>query len=182
MELYTQRLVLKVIDESAADAVLDFILRNKEFLKEWEAHKKIDHYTYQVQKELLLEENRKLVHGELFKVWIYKIEDRSRIIGSIALNNIVRGAFQACHLGYRIDKDEQNKGYMTEALQEIIKHAFTQLKLHRIEANILPRNKASLKVTEHLGFYNEGLAIKYLKINNKWEDHIHMVLRNIEME
>lgn len=37
---------------------------------------------------------------------------------------------------------------------------------------------ASLRVVEKLGFYNEGLAYKYLKINGKWEDHIHMVLLN----
>ena len=42
----------------------------------------------------------------------------------------------------------------------------------------MPRNKASLRVVDKLGFYNEGMAYKYLKINDKWEDHIHMVLLN----
>lgn len=55
---------------------------------------------------------------------------------------------------------------------------FDDMKLHRIEANIMPKNKQSLKVVEKLGFYDEGLAYKYLKINGKWEDHIHMVLLN----
>jgi [ribosomal protein S5]-alanine N-acetyltransferase len=55
---------------------------------------------------------------------------------------------------------------------------FQELGLHRIEANIMPKNKRSLRVVEKLGFYNEGLAYKYLKINGKWEDHIHMVLLN----
>jgi len=65
---------------------------------------------------------------------------------------------------------------MTEALQEAIAFLFEEWKLHRIEANINPDNQASLRVVEKLGFYNEGLAKKYLKINGKWEDHIHKLL------
>ena len=84
----------------------------------------------------------------------------------------------SCHLGYKLDKDEVNKGYVTEAIQKGIDIMFNELKLHRIEANIMPKNKCSLRVVEKLGFYNEGLAYKYLKINGKWEDHIHMVLLN----
>ncbi|WP_330651588.1 GNAT family N-acetyltransferase [Tepidibacter aestuarii] len=67
---------------------------------------------------------------------------------------------------------------MSEAIKKGIDIIFNQYKLHRIEANIMPKNKASLRVVEKLGFYNEGLALKYLKINGKWEDHIHMVLLN----
>ncbi|MFR2405064.1 MAG: GNAT family N-acetyltransferase, partial [Eubacterium callanderi] len=63
-----------------------------------------------------------------------------------------------------------------------IETAFGPLGLHRIEANIIPRNRASLRVAEKLHFRNEGLSSKYLKINGVWEDHIHMVLLNEEME
>jgi ribosomal-protein-alanine N-acetyltransferase len=83
-------------------------------------------------------------------------------------------------LGYKLDADEINKGYMTEALRKGIDIAFNEVGLHRIEANIMPKNKRSLRTVEKLGFYNEGLAYKYLKINGKWEDHIHMVLLNEE--
>lgn len=55
---------------------------------------------------------------------------------------------------------------------------FHEFKLHRIEANIMPKNKRSLRAAPKSGFYNEGLAYNYLKINGKWEDHIHMVLLN----
>ncbi|MDN5301124.1 MAG: [ribosomal protein S5]-alanine N-acetyltransferase [Thermoanaerobacteraceae bacterium] len=44
-------------------------------------------------------------------------DDDDKIIGSIAFNNIVRGAYQLCHLGYKMDKDEINKGYATEAIK-----------------------------------------------------------------
>ena len=110
--------------------------------------------------------------------WIFKKNDENRIIGSIGFSNMVWGVFLSCYLGYKLDKDEINQGYMTEAIKKGIDIVFSEYGLHRIEANIIPRNKRSLKVTEKLGFYNEGTAYKYLKINGIWEDHIHMVLLN----
>lgn len=181
-EICTERLVLRVVNESATEQVLDYVLRNKQFLEQWEVERTEDYYTLQAQRKLLIDETRKIESGDAFKVWIYKKEQPDRIIGSIGLSNLVRGAFLSCHLGYRVDKDECNKGYMAEALKEVIAYGFNVLGLHRIEANIMPRNKASMKVIENLGFYHEGLALKYLKINGIWEDHVHMVIRNIDLE
>jgi ribosomal-protein-alanine N-acetyltransferase len=67
---------------------------------------------------------------------------------------------------------------MTEAISAGVSVIFEDYGLHRIEANIMPKNKRSLRVAEKLGFYNEGYAKKYLKINGVWEDHIHMVKIN----
>ena len=68
--------------------------------------------------------------GRLYKVWIFKQEDiaSDRVLGSIALNNIVRGSFQSCHLGYKMDQIDINKGYMTEGLEKVIDYAFNALK------------------------------------------------------
>jgi [ribosomal protein S5]-alanine N-acetyltransferase len=71
---------------------------------------------------------------------------------------------------------------MTEAVRKGIDIMFNDYKLHRIEANVIPRNARSLKVVRKLGFREEGLAKDYLKINGIWEDHIHMVLLNENME
>lgn len=174
----TERLVLKVLNKAYAEIVLDYFQRNKTFLEEWEVIRDNEFYTIEFQESQLEKELSLIENGSMFKLWIFKKGDGDKVIGSIAFNNIVRGAFLSCHLGYRLDKDEINKGYMTEAIQKGINIIFDDLKLHRIEANIMPKNKQSLKVVEKLGFYNEGLAYKYLKINGKWEDHIHMVLIN----
>lgn len=174
----TERLILKILDKSYAQLVLDYYLRNKSFLEEWEPVKSKEFYTKQYQEEQLDNEFSNIDNKRSFKLWVFKKEDNSRIIGSVSFSNIVWGAFLSCHLGYKLDKDEINKGYMTEAIQKGIEVMFNEFGLHRIEANIMPKNKASLRVVEKLGFYNEGLAYKYLKINGKWEDHIHMVLLN----
>lgn len=174
----TERLWLKVIDSSYAEQVLDYYIRNKDFLEEWEAIKGEEFYTAEYHKDQLDKDCDAIESGAALRLWLFKKDDASKIIGSVALSNIVRGAFLSCHLGYKLDKDEINKGYVTEAIRKTIDIAFNELGLHRIEANIMPKNARSLRVVEKLGFYNEGLAYKYLKINGKWEDHIHMVLLN----
>ena len=70
---------------------------------------------------------------------------------------------------------------MTQAVRRVTHFAFSDLQLHRIEGNVMPKNKASLRVLEKCGFIYEGLSTKYLKINNAWEDHAHMALINKNM-
>lgn len=70
----------------------------------------------------------------------------------------------------------------TEALKAAIRYIFEEWKLHRIEANIIPRNAASIRVIEKLGFEREGYCRKYLKINGIWEDHYSYALLNKAVE
>lgn len=180
--IHTERLQLRSLTAEAAPEVLAYLERNREFLEPWETKRDASYYTLETQSRLLADEADKISSGQLFKLWFYTQGENSRIIGSAAISNIVRGAFLSCHLGYKLDEQERNKGYMTEALRPMIDYAFRELGLHRIEANIMPRNAASLAVVHKLGFYHEGVAFKYLQINGVWEDHIHMVLRNEDME
>lgn len=174
----SERLILKVLDKTYGDLVLDYYLRNKFFLEEWEPMKGEEFYTCQYQTAQLDKELIDTENNNSMKLWIFKKDDNYRAIGAVAFSNITKGAFLSCYLGYKLDKDEINKGYMTEAIQKGIEIIFNEFGLHRIEANIMPKNKRSLRVVEKLGFYNEGIAYKYLKINGKWEDHLHMVLLN----
>ncbi|RAP78684.1 30S ribosomal protein S5 alanine N-acetyltransferase [Paenibacillus montanisoli] len=177
--LRTERLVLRMIDESDAKRAYEFVLRNKEALLPWEPARKSDYYSLSFQKQLIRDDLQSMSSGQSVKFWLSKRDETDPpLIGTVTLNNIVRGAFQSCHLGYRMDAREQGRGYMSEALARIISFAWSELKLHRIEANIMPRNAASLQVVRKLGFQDEGLARDYLRINGKWEDHIHMVLLN----
>lgn len=180
----TERLILKVPDESYSPQVLDYYMRNKDFLEEWELKRPKEFYTLEAHAALLRNELRDFEEKRALRLWIFKkgVEPDSRAIGLIAFNNIVWGAFLSCFLGYKLDKDEINKGYITEALKKGIDIVFNEYRLHRVEANIMPKNTRSLRVVEKLGFYNEGLARKYLNINGKWEDHIHMVLLNENLE
>jgi ribosomal-protein-alanine N-acetyltransferase len=93
------------------------------------------------------------------------------IMGSIALSQIFRGGFLSAYLGYQIGAEFARQGYMTEALQLMLRYAFVDLKLHRLEANIQPGNTASIALVKRAGFVREGFSRRYLKIGGRWRDH-----------
>ncbi|HKR15146.1 MAG TPA: GNAT family protein [Pyrinomonadaceae bacterium] len=101
---------------------------------------------------------------------ICRTEDNA-IMGSIALSQIFRGGFLSAYLGYQIGEKFARKGYMTEAIQLMLRHAFLDLKLHRVEANIQPGNVASIALVKRAGFVREGYSQRYLKIGGRWRDH-----------
>lgn len=178
----TERLKLVVLDESHAEKIMQFYIKNDEFLSPFEHIKPRAFYTLDNHKMTLRLEEEEFLKMNMVRFWLFKKEDQmlEKPLGTLALTNIIRGVFKSCFLGYKMDEDEINKGYMTEAINALVKIAFSELKLHRIEANIMPRNERSIRVVEKCGFINEGLAKQYLKINGIWEDHYHMVILNEE--
>lgn len=176
--LETKRLLLRPAHSNLAEKVLDYYLRNREFLRPFEPEREPEFYTMECQAEALRKQQEAAAKEDSCCFYIFAREQPETALGSIALNNIVRGCFQSCFLGYRLDEKNQRRGYMTEAVAAVTDYAFRELKLHRVEANVMPRNKASLRVLEKAGYREEGLARKYLKINGVWEDHIHMVRLN----
>lgn len=94
-----------------------------------------------------------------------------RLAGRISLSNVVRGAWQNATVGYWVDSREQGRGYATEALHAVVQAAFEHFDLHRVQAAIMPKNAASLRVIEKAAWQCEGLAPYYLHINGQWEDH-----------
>jgi len=93
------------------------------------------------------------------------------IMGVINLNEIVRGYFQSAYLGYYIGAPYAGQGYMQEALTLVVEYAFSEVQLHRLEANIQPENTASINLVKRCGFRKEGFSPRYLKINGEWKDH-----------
>lgn len=179
----TDRLILKALDESHAADVLAFYEKNKVFLKPWEAHRHEKFFTLETQKVHLRLDGLGMQKGDMVRYWIYEKGSKCpRVIGTVSITNIIRGVFKSCYLGYKISEDKAGQGLMCEAVKAVVDLAFNQLKLHRIEANIMPHNIASLRMIEKCGFKNEGLASKYLMINGKWEDHIHFVKINEDLE
>lgn len=174
----TERLVLKVLEEGDASLVLDYYERNREFLRPWEPVRTEDFYQKAFHEKELREDLRKMEKGEGLRLWVFLKGEETRVIGAVAFNNIVRGVFQSCHLGYKLDREAVGQGYAREAVARGVRVMFEELQLHRIEANIMPRNISSRRVVESLGFEAEGLARKYLRINGVWEDHIHWVVLN----
>ena len=182
MIIETDRLLLKSPHEATAAAIADYYSKNREFLSEFSPMRPAEFYTEDYQETERCEQEKNWEKQKDYRFYICRKEEERKIIGTIALTNLVRGVFQSCFLGYQLDGDHINSGYMTEATKRIIKFAFDELCLHRIEGNIIPRNYASRAVVEKCGFVNEGTSRKYLKINGVWEDHIHYVILNEAIE
>ena len=96
--------------------------------------------------------------------------------GEINLNSIQRGPFQNAYVGYWIDQARAGNGYMSEAVAVVAKFAFEDLRLHRLQIAIVPRNARSRRVVEKLGLRDEGIAARYLEINGVWEDHMRFAI------
>jgi ribosomal-protein-alanine N-acetyltransferase len=92
------------------------------------------------------------------------------------VSGIIRGSFQSSYVGYWIGRPFAGHGFMTEALGLVLVFAFRTLGLHRVEANIIPGNRASLRLVKRLGFRYEGTAVRYLRINGRWQDHEHWAI------
>ena len=93
------------------------------------------------------------------------------IVGMINLSQIFHGVFQNAYLGYGSGEKFTRRGFMTEAVELVLKYAFKTLKLPRIEANAQPENTASIAVLQRMNFTKEGFSRKYLKIGGRWRDH-----------
>lgn len=177
----TKRMQACLLDRSMADAWLAFEIRNRESARRFSIARDERYYTPEnfsrmaEEKERLWGERRELALAFLPK-------DGDRVIGTVALSQIVYGVFRSCFLGYGIDHEQQRKGYGKEAVRAVADYAFDTLHLHRIEANIMAENEASLALAGSLGFRNEGRSPDYLYINGAWEDHVHMVLLNRRLD
>jgi len=96
----------------------------------------------------------------------------NQLLGGLSLGNVTRGVTQSASLGYWIGAPFSGQGYMSQSVRCMVPFVFDVLNLHRLEAACLPDNSASIHVLERNGFRREGLARRYLKINNMWQDHI----------
>lgn len=112
---------------------------------------------------------RRLTQPAYVGYWVRTAENE--LAGVININEIVRGSFLSGYLGYYAFVPYQGRGYMTEGLQAVVARAFRVLRLHRLEANIQPDNEPSLRLVQRLGFRQEGLSLRYLKVAGRWRDH-----------
>jgi len=102
----------------------------------------------------------------------------NEVAGIINFNEITRGAFQACYMGYDLSGRYEGQGLMTEGLRAAIDYAFSMLNLHRIMANYQPYNTRSGNVLKRLGFVIEGTVKDYLFLKGEWKDHVLTSLIN----
>ena len=99
------------------------------------------------------------------------VRDSGAMAGIIVIDSIIRGRFQSGTLSYGAFAPAAGRGYMSEGLGLVLRYAFGELHLHRLEANIQPTNRASLALVRRQGFRKEGYSPDMLFIDGAWRDH-----------
>lgn len=150
IQLRTERLLLRPLIATDAPALFE-VFSDEKVMRYWsgaawnsidQAHAKIAQY------QLALAENESLGLGIINS-------QTNLVIGTCSLFHLDAQCRRA-EIGYGMASTAWGKGYMREALAALINFGFEKLDLNRIEADIDPRNQASLRSVERLGFIKEG--------------------------
>jgi len=111
------------------------------------------------------------MEGTVNAGFVLRRGDTSELAGFMDVTNIIRGAFQNGYVAYYAFAGHDGQGFMRSGLEQLVRKAFTELKLHRLEANIQPGNLRSIALVRSCGFEREGYSPRYLKIAGRWRDH-----------
>ena len=177
IRLITNRLVARLVYERDAWRLADYYDQNRHFLKPWEPRRDESYYTYSGWQARLgmIEE----MHRQQSAFYFVLLDpDEKEVIGVANYTNVIRGAFNACYLGYSLSDKLQGQGLMYEALTSTNRYMFRVQAMHRIMANYMPHNQRSGDLLARLGFEKEGYARDYLLINGQWQDHVLTALTN----
>ncbi len=167
----TKRLELKILPDTAAPQVLKFHLDNQEIFEEYETDRPLQFYTENFQKRLLQCEYNMAVKQKAIRFWVFEKGMTEKVMGTVSFQHINRGYYQSCELGYKFDHRCWGRGYAKESISRGIRVMFEELKLHRIEASVLPENTASGKLLRGLGFELEGVKKQSVRLHGVWRDH-----------
>ncbi|RKP45193.1 GNAT family N-acetyltransferase [Trinickia fusca] len=175
--LLTERLVLQAASRHHASALQRYSLDNRTHFKRWEPARPDEFYSlHAVESRLAAAEQDMAAASALYLMLLTRHD--GTLIGCCNFTNIVRGVFQACHLGFSLGHAFEGSGFMHEALTAAIAYTFDTVGLHRIMANHRPENERSGRLLARLGFEREGFAHSYLKIDGQWADHVLTSLIN----
>ena len=158
-----------LVPEDAAEIAALFV-RNRSFLAPYEPPREESFYTVPGQRRLIEDLVAMREAGTNLPMAI--LDGDGAVAGRLNLNNIVRGPFLSCSLGYWVGEQANGRGLASRAAAEAVRIAFEELGLHRVEAGTLVDNVASQRVLAKNGFERFGLAPRYLRIDGAWRDHV----------
>jgi ribosomal-protein-alanine N-acetyltransferase len=157
---------------SLADVPLlaELVRVNRAFMAPYEPPRSEEYFTEAGQRALV--RGLLAMHAQDRTLPHVVLDEDGAVVGRITLNEIVRGPFQSCSLGYWVAEHAGGRGLATAAVRHICDVAFGDLRLHRVQAGTLVDNLRSQRVLTKSGFVRFGLAEGYLKIDGRWQDHV----------
>ena len=181
--LLGRRVLLRPLSVNDFPAWTEVRTRNADWLLRWEPRRLAGQPDVTTDRDAFSvrcsarERERQLGTGYGFGIFV-----EGHFAGEINLSAIQRGPFQSAYVGYWIDEARAGHSYTPEALVVLARFAFDDLRLHRIQIAIIPRNTASRRVVEKVKIREEGIAERYLEINGVWEDHVRYAITSEEWQ
>ncbi|MDQ1447789.1 MAG: [ribosomal protein S5]-alanine N-acetyltransferase [Actinomycetota bacterium] len=177
-ELVGSRVLLRPLRAEDWEAWREVRLRCREWLERWEpvpeagsADPALDHEAFRARCAAW-ERQRHFDAAYGFGLFLTD----GCFVGEVSLGSVQRGPFQMGYIGYWVDEARGGHEYVPEGVVLLIRYAFETLRMHRLEAAIVPRNLPSRRVAEKLGLRDEGTARRFLQIQGVYEDHIRYAI------
>lgn len=171
LRLEREKTAIRPFARGDLDGLLALRLSNRDFMGPYEADRSDAFFTRAGQAREIALDTEAWAAGAGYAFAVVDRFDDDRLIGRIALSNVVRGPWQNATMGYWVDLEANGRGHATNAVHSTCRFAFEHAGLHRVQPAIMPRNARSRRVVEKVGFRHEGTAMRYLKIAGAWEDH-----------
>ncbi len=146
-------------------ALTEVLVANRDYLAPWDPIRDDSFYTVDGQRKIISD----VLRGGGSLPHVILVDGKPA--GRVNLNNLVRGPFQSSSMGYWVSEAHAGKGVASYAVAELLRLAFTDYDLHRVEAGTLLNNERSQRVLVKNGFERFGMAPRYLKIAGEWQDH-----------
>ncbi|RBY97149.1 alanine acetyltransferase [Blastococcus sp. TF02-8] len=169
---------LVTLDDAPALAAL--LRENRGFLAPYEPHREESFYTEAGQRTRIADGLAGHTAGT--GVPLVVLGPDGEVAGQITLSGLVRGPLQSAVVGYWVAQRYTRQGLAAAALAHVVRLAFDELGLHRLEAGTLVDNVASQAVLARNGFQRYGLAPRYLHVGGRWQDHVLFQVLNEAME
>ena len=177
LRLYGQRVMMRPLVPPDFQTWSEVRLRNERWLVPWEPSRLANQGDPTREREMFAnrcasrDRDRQMGVAYAFGLFV-----DNAFAGEVNLNNVIRGAQQTGTVGYWIDQARAGHAYIAEGVAVLIRFAFEELRLHRLEICIIPRNDNSRRVMDKLQIRDEGIAVRFLEINGTWEDHVRYAI------
>jgi len=158
---------MRLLEPGDADALLAFREANRDYFQPSEPLHEDSWFTLAAQREQLEAEREAHERGQAIVLGVFL---DGGLIARVALTGITRGPFQNAYLGYAVDRGHAGRGVGSAAVAAAVRHAW-DAGLHRVQAAVMPSNAGSKRLLQKVGFRQEGLAERYLRLAGEWQDH-----------
>lgn len=152
------------------------MIKDRDWLSPWEASTPGIRYPLNVRS--LVRAHLQQMRSGTAMAWVVLVS--GKVAGQLNVANILHGSVSSASIGYWIGKDFAGKNVIPIAVALAIDYLFDELGLHRVEIDIRPENKPSLRVVEKLGLRQEGLKERFIHIDGAWRDHLAFAITKEE--